>query len=67
METNFNLLYKFKETPFEKMMEKRISDILLICSQYDKFMLDEDGRIDEQLFQEYVSLKDRKSVCRERV
>ncbi len=56
MNKNFNLVYNFKETPFEKLMEKRISDILLLCSQYDKFMLDEDGRIDEQLFQEYVSL-----------
>ncbi len=48
--------FQFKETPFKKLMDKRINDILLVCSKYDKFMLDEDGRIDEQLFQEYVSL-----------
>ena len=48
--------FQFKETPFKKLMDKRINDILLVCSNYDKFMLDEDGRIDEQLFQEYVSL-----------
>ena len=48
--------FHFKETPFKKLMDKRINDILLVCSRYDKFMLDEDGRIDEQLFQEYVSL-----------
>ena len=48
--------FQFKETPFEMLMDKRINDILLVCSTYDKFMLDEDGRIDEQLFQEYVSL-----------
>ena len=56
MKNNFTLVNQFKEVPFEKMMGKRISEILLICSQYDKFMLDEDGRIDDQLFQEYVSL-----------
>ena len=56
MTETYGIIYDFKETPFEKLMQKRISNILLICSQYDKFMLDEDGRIDEQLFQEYVSL-----------
>lgn len=56
MKNNFTLVNQFKEVPFEKMMGNRISEILLICSQYDKFMLDEDGRIDDQLFQEYVSL-----------
>ncbi|MDX9800256.1 MAG: PEP/pyruvate-binding domain-containing protein [Spirochaetia bacterium] len=56
MINNFDLVNQFRETPFEKLMENRITDILLICSQYDKFMLDEDGRIDDQLFQEYGSL-----------
>jgi len=48
--------YYFKETPFQQLMANRIGDILLVCSEYDKFMLEEDGRIDELLFQEYVSL-----------
>ncbi len=48
--------YYFKETPFRDLMSNRIREILLVCSKYDKFMLEEDGRIDEQLFQEYVSL-----------
>ncbi|MBN2789047.1 MAG: phosphoenolpyruvate synthase [Candidatus Delongbacteria bacterium] len=46
----------FIEEPFSKLMKKRIHEILLICSKYDKFMLEEDGRIDEQIFQEYVSI-----------
>jgi len=37
-------------------MQKRIRQVLLICSHYDAFMLEEDGRIDEQIFNEYVSL-----------
>lgn len=48
--------YYFKETSFKQLMANRVGDILLVCSEYDKFMLEEDGRIDELLFQEYVSL-----------
>ncbi|NVO08964.1 MAG: response regulator [Bacteroidales bacterium] len=46
----------FGDTSFDKLMQKRIHKILLICSSYDAFMLEEDGRIDEQIFNEYVSL-----------
>lgn len=45
-----------KETAFHELMSLRVREILLVCSPYDKFMLEEDGRIDEQLFQEYMSL-----------
>jgi len=44
------------DTSFDKLMQKRIYKVLLICSSYDAFMLEEDGRIDEQIFNEYVSL-----------
>jgi Pyruvate phosphate dikinase, AMP/ATP-binding domain len=45
-----------EETAFHELMSLRIREILLVCSHYDKFMLDEDGRIEEQLFQEYMAL-----------
>ncbi|MBE0648261.1 MAG: phosphoenolpyruvate synthase [Bacteroidales bacterium] len=48
--------YYFADTQFNLMMKKRIYQILLISSTYDAFMLEEDGRIDEQIFMEYVSL-----------
>lgn len=48
--------YFEKETAFKSLMEKRIYRVLLICSNYDAYMLEEDGRIDEQIFKEYVSL-----------
>ncbi|RLD63183.1 MAG: phosphoenolpyruvate synthase [Bacteroidetes bacterium] len=48
--------YYINETPFKLLMQKRIYKVLLICSNYDAFMLEEDGRIDEQIFNEYVSL-----------
>jgi CheY-like chemotaxis protein len=48
--------YEFSETPFNLLMQSRIHRILIICSNYDFYMLEEDGRIDEQIFNEYVSL-----------
>lgn len=44
------------ETPFQDLMANRVRNILLICSKYDRFMLEEDGRVEELLFQEYVTL-----------
>ncbi|TVR74582.1 MAG: phosphoenolpyruvate synthase [Marinilabiliales bacterium] len=48
--------YEFHQTSFSNLMQIRIQNVLLICSNYDAFMLEEDGRIDEQIFNEYVSL-----------
>ena len=49
--------YDFTDTPFDLLMQKRIHRVLVICSNYDNYMLEEDGRIDEQIFNEYVSLQ----------
>ena len=46
----------FKDTSFAKLMQKRVSYVLLIATKYDIFMLEEDGRIEEQIFNEYASL-----------
>ncbi len=46
----------FNDTLFTNLMRKRIYHVLLISSVYDAFMLEEDGRIDEQVFNEYVAL-----------
>ena len=57
LETKYhNEKTKFEDTAFERLMQKRIHKVLLICSSYDAFMLEEDGRIDEQIFNEYVAL-----------
>jgi Pyruvate phosphate dikinase, PEP/pyruvate binding domain. len=37
-------------------MRRRIYRVLIITSAYDAFLLEEDGRIDEQIFNEYTSL-----------
>ncbi|MFO8234916.1 MAG: PEP/pyruvate-binding domain-containing protein [Bacteroidales bacterium] len=51
-----NLQIDFNDTSFSLLMQKRIHKVLLIASSYDAFVLEEDGRIDEQIFNEYVSL-----------
>jgi len=51
-----SLKIDFNDTSFNLLMQKRIHRVLLIASSYDSFMLEEDGRIDEQIFNEYVSL-----------
>ncbi len=48
--------YYFIDTSFNLLMKRRVYQILLISSTYDSFMLEEDGRIDETIFMEYVSL-----------
>ena len=45
-----------KDTEFQNLMQRRIFNVLLVASPYDTFMMEEDGRVDEQLYNEYVSL-----------
>lgn len=54
-ETLLSQLY-LKETEFHNLMQERVYNVLLIASDYDAFMLEEDGRVEEQIFMEYVSL-----------
>ncbi len=46
----------FEDISFSTLMRKRIYNVLLVSSVYDAFMLEEDGRIEEQIFYEYMSL-----------
>lgn len=45
-----------RDTAFRDLMQKRIFNVLLIATPYDAFMLEEDGRVEEQVYLEYVSL-----------
>lgn len=45
-----------RDTDFQNLMQKRIFNVLLIATPYDAFMLEEDGRVEEQIYFEYVSL-----------
>jgi hypothetical protein len=46
----------FNEISFSKLIRKRIYHVLLVTSVYDAFVLEEDGRIEEQIFNEYMTL-----------
>ena len=52
------MYYELDETwiPFSSLMLKHIYNVLLICSDYDRFMLEEDGRVEEELYKEYMAL-----------
>jgi len=50
-----NQLY-FRDTTFVNLMTRRIFNVLLIANPYDAFMLEDDGRIDEKIFNEYAAL-----------
>ncbi len=45
-----------KDTAFQNLMQKRVFNVLLVASPYDAFMMEEDGRVEEQLYNEYVAL-----------
>ena len=53
-----NLLSRLylRDTAFQNLMQQRIFSVLLIATPYDAFMMEEDGRVDEQIYFEYVSL-----------
>ncbi len=48
--------YEFEEVAFNELMQNRINKVLIVCSNYDYYMLEEDGRIDERIFNEYTAL-----------
>ena len=45
-----------RDTPFAELMNRRIYNVLLIATKYDAFMLEDDGRVDEQIFNENAAL-----------
>ena len=54
-EAKLSQLY-LHDTAFQNLMQKRIHNVLLIASPYDAFMMEEDGRVEEQLYLEYTAL-----------
>lgn len=51
-------MYNLDQTwlPFSNLMLKHIYNVLLICSDYDQFLLEADGRVEEALYMEYTQL-----------
>lgn len=44
------------DTSFVDLMSRRIFKVLIVANPYDAFMLEDDGRIDEKIFDEYAKL-----------
>ena len=61
MSSNTNIPQEFnnfflKDVSFVNLMTRRIFNVLIVANPYDAFMLEDDGRIDEKLFDEYSEL-----------
>ena len=49
--------FYLKDVSFVNLMTKRIFNVLIVANPYDAFMLEDDGRVDEKIFDEYVDLE----------
>lgn len=49
-------LRELKKTDYVSLIKFRIRKILMICSNYDAFILEEDGQIEAQIYREYIDL-----------
>ena len=45
-----------RDVSFVNLMTRRIYNVLIIANPYDAFMLEDDGRVDEKIFNEYTEL-----------
>ena len=50
------MLKELRETDYKSLIKFRIRKILMICSNYDAFILEEDGQIEAQIYREYIDL-----------
>ena len=51
----FDTFY-LKDVSFTNLMTRRIFNVLIVANPYDAFMLEDDGRVDEKVFDEYTEL-----------
>ena len=50
------LLKELINADYDSLMGFRVRRILMICSNYDAFILEEDGQIETQIYNEYIDL-----------
>lgn len=50
------MLKELRGTDYKSLIKFRIRKILMICSNYDAFILEEDGQIESQIYREYIDL-----------
>ncbi len=52
---NWSTFY-LKDVSFKNLMLKRIFNVLIVANPYDAFILNDDGRVEERIFNEYTML-----------
>ena len=45
-----------KDVTFVNLMTRRIFNVLIVANPYDAFMLEDDGRVEEKIYNEYMGL-----------
>ena len=48
--------FYLRDVSFVNLMTRRIFNVLIVANPYDAFMLEDDGRVDENIFNEYTEL-----------
>ena len=48
--------FYLRDVSFVNLMTRRIFNVLIVANPYDAFMLEDDGRVDEKIFDEYLDL-----------
>lgn len=48
--------FYLKDVTFVNLMMRRIYNVLIVANPYDAFMLEDDGRVEEKIYNEYVEL-----------
>ena len=48
--------FYLKDVSFVNLMMRRIYNVLIVANPYDAFMLEDDGRVEEKIYNEYVEL-----------
>ena len=48
--------FLLKDVTFVNLMMRRIYNVLIVANPYDAFMLEDDGRVEEKIYNEYMEL-----------
>ena len=53
---NYDVFYEPRFYEFHSLMKKRIDNVLIVSNLYERFILEEDGRLGDQILDEYLNL-----------
>jgi hypothetical protein len=46
--------FYLKDVTFVNLMMRRVYNVLIVANPYDAFMLEDDGRVEEKIYNEYM-------------